>query len=363
MKKIYFVLLIFLLFLAGCVYYNTLYNAKKVFREAEEQRENQGAARARSKYNTVIKKCAYIVKEYKNSKYADDALFLLSKALFYKGANYTQAIENFEQLIKFYPKSEFVPEAKIFIARSKYKLNVKGEAYIQLEKILQSDVDDKYKAEAMLLLAKYYSYDEKYEKAENYLKQLISKYKKSDEFAKAMVMLGEIYYKQKKFSESLEIFKKISKQKHFEKRIKLDAVYYMALNHFEMKHTQEAFKIVSKLLLRETRSNVIPKIRILQARILVQKGEYNKAINLFSAVMKDNRRTYYSAEAAYRIGEIYFNYIKNYQKAIEFYNKVKTEKRDSEFKEDAMIKSSIASQIIQYHNPPQDVEIFVPSKV
>ncbi len=355
MKKIY-PLFIFLVFIYGCVYYNTLFNAKKEFEQAENKRKSSGVRTARVNYNNVIKKCAYIVKEYKNSKYADDALFLLSKALFYKGTNYTQSIENFKQLIEFYPKSEFVPESKIYIARAEYKLNKKDEAITDLKELLDSNIKEKYKAKVLLLLAGYYADEKDYDKAINYLTRLIDKYGKSEEYSQALIKLGNLYYEQKKYDESLKIFNKIVKQRHFEKKVKLDAQYYIALNYFELKKTDMALKKVSKLMIKETRNEQIPKIRILKARILTQKKQYDKAIALFEAVFKDNRRTKYSAEAAYRIAEIYFDYLKDYQKAIQYYNKVKTEKRDSEFKEDALIKSSIASQIIQYYKPQKNID-------
>ncbi len=357
MKKYFFLIVIVILLVSGCVYYNTFFNAKKAFKEAENIRKTQkNSSGALSKYNIVIKKCAYIVKEYKNSKYADDALFLLSKALFYKGSNYTQAIENLEQLIEFYPESEFVPEAKIYIARSKYKLNKKEEAYQYLEKMLNSKVDDKYKAEALLLLAKYYDQDEIYDKAIEKLNTLIKNYPKSEQYPDALITIGKIYIKRKEYKKSLEVFEKIYKTKRFSKHIHLDAQYYIALNYYELKETEKALKIITKLLLKETRSREIPKLRMLNAKILVQKGEYDKAITLFQAIMKDNRRTNFSAEAAYYIGETYFTYLKNYKKAIEFYNKVKTEKNSSEFVEDAIIKSAISSQIIQYYNPTKNID-------
>ncbi|HCX72299.1 MAG TPA: hypothetical protein DHM37_01130, partial [Candidatus Cloacimonas sp.] len=142
MKKYFPLLLIFAIF--SCTnfnaYYNTFYNAKKLYKEASEMpRRDDGRANSNAigKYNQVIKKCGIILTDYKDSKYADDALMLMGKAFYYKGRGYVQAIEKFEELIKFYPESEFYEEAHLYLAKSHYQMNKKTQAIEELKELLQ----------------------------------------------------------------------------------------------------------------------------------------------------------------------------------------------------------------------------------
>jgi len=130
----------FLIFtLIGCAYFNTFYNAMKLFDEAQEIGfDDQGRPKSNAiqKYNKAIKKCGVILTDYKKSKWADDALFLLARCFFYKGNSFTLAIEKFEDLISFYPESPFVPDAMIYIAKSNYRFNDQEKALEQLQNFL-----------------------------------------------------------------------------------------------------------------------------------------------------------------------------------------------------------------------------------
>ena len=87
MKKYLFIAGLFLL--SSCAYYNTFFNAKKYFREANKLPlvKGRSSSEANKKYNKAIKKCGIIITDYKNSKYVDDAVFMLGKIFYFKGIN------------------------------------------------------------------------------------------------------------------------------------------------------------------------------------------------------------------------------------------------------------------------------------
>ena len=73
---------------SSCVYFNTLYNARKIYGEAEEMRgEKQGDVdrNLRDKYTQVIEKCATIVRDHPDSRWVDDAVFLMGQSLVRQG--------------------------------------------------------------------------------------------------------------------------------------------------------------------------------------------------------------------------------------------------------------------------------------
>ena len=208
--------LITLFIISGCVYYNTFFNAEKYFTEAQETKlkdDGKPTTNAIQKYNKAIKKCGIILTDYKDSKYADDALFLLAKSLFYIGRNYTQAIEKFDDLIKFYPESDFIPEAKIYTARANYEFGKKQEAYELLQEFLLVEEFQEYHPEALQQLANYHLEDKDYIQSDFYLQKLIEKYPKSDEYENAFFLQGKTQNEAGNYIKSNEVFFSLLKSK------------------------------------------------------------------------------------------------------------------------------------------------------
>ena len=71
--------------LAGCGYFNALYNAQRRFAEAERAERSGDAAGAHSGYVAAVERAANSYRRYPNSRWADDALFLIGRARFAMG--------------------------------------------------------------------------------------------------------------------------------------------------------------------------------------------------------------------------------------------------------------------------------------
>ena len=347
------ILLVILLLTSGCVYYNTFYNAEKYFEEAQDielNSSNKPTNNAIQKYKKVIKKCGIVLEYYEGSKYADDALLLMAKSFFYIGRNYTQTISTLEDMIKFYPESELVAEAKLYIARANYELNQKEKAYELLQDFLLDDEFEDYHPKALQILANYKLQENDYVQTDYYLNKLIEEYPDSDEYEEAFFLQGKSQNEAGIYDKSNEIFLKLLKSK-VTRKTKFNAKYYIALNYLLLGEYQLSLDYATKLLKDEYRENMISRIRLVQARALAELDNIDDAIALFEAIIEDNKRTSISASAFFFLGETYFHKLKDYSKAIEFYNKVQSEDRNSEYLEDSIFQSAIASQIIQYYNP------------
>ena len=357
MKIKIFTLLILLLTISGCVYYNTFFNAETYFKEAQNMGlddEGRPKSNAIKKYQQVIKKCGIVIEYYRGSKYADDALLLMAKSFFYIGRNYTQTISTLEDLIKFYPESELVPEATLYIARAKYEFKQEEEVYEMLYKFLLNNNFKDYHPKALQILANYKLLENDYVQTEYYLNKLIEEYPDSDEYEKAFFLLGKSQNEAGAYDKSNEIFFKLLKSK-VSRKTKFDARYFIALNYLLLKEYQQAADYATKLLKDEYRDNKISTIRLIQARSLAELDNIDDAIALLETITEDHKKSSLSASAFYFLGEIYFHKLKEYSTAIEFYNKVKIEDRNSEYLEKSISQSVIASQIIQYYNPTSKI--------
>lgn len=357
MKKSYPIILVLLA--AGCVYYNTFFNAEKYFSEAQAMplRDNgRPSAGAIQNYNNAIKKCGIVLTDYKDSKYADDALFLMAKCFYYIGRNYTQAIKHFDELLEFYPESEFVLEARIYLAKCYYEMGKKKEAFDRLQQFLSEPVFFEKHPIALRQLADYHLADKNFVEADFYLNRLIEKHPTSEYYDDAFFLMGKAQHEAHNYEASNEVFHALLKSK-VTRNMKLDARYYVTLNHIMQNQNETALKSAISILKDEYREENISKIQLLKARALMNVGKIEDAIDLFKAIIEDNKRTALSAEASFFLGEIYFNKLRNYEKAIEYYGNVRKEFAQSEYISEAVSRSAVASQIIQFNNPDTSLSI------
>ncbi len=98
----------FVLFVSlSCAYFNTFYNARRYFREAEElYREHGTNSQTLNKYRKVIEKCSKVLDRYPESRYVDDALYLMAISYMRLGEK-QKARRKFEELFTFYPESKY----------------------------------------------------------------------------------------------------------------------------------------------------------------------------------------------------------------------------------------------------------------
>ncbi len=356
MRKL--ILAIFIIFLlTTCVYYNTFFNAEEYFKSAQEEKIQAGDKPSRNadqNYNKAMKKCGIILTDYPKSKWADDALFMLSQCLFYK-QKYVQAKEKFAEVILYYPTTEFAQRSHIYIARCERELN-KETAYKKLRDYIVTGTSKKYLVEAMNLLAEYYLEDENFAQAEYYYQKIIDNYPKADIYEDAFFSLGILYHKNKNYELSNKIFNDFLKIKT-EKKKKLDARYYIIYNHLLAGDYQTALDKISNLMRQEYRDTELTALLILKARALAKAGDTEQADIIFDQVIKENDKTALAAESSYWRAEMQFRILNNYELAIEYFNNVRTQFANSPYVEEAVSHSAVASQIVQYNSSRADIEL------
>lgn len=107
------------LILTGCAKYNTYYNAKKTFDEAERAREEQikkgeevskANGSQKAAYENAYKKAQKVLDEYPGHELTDDALFLQGKAS-QRLNNYRNSIVKLDLLFTNFPQTPYTEEA------------------------------------------------------------------------------------------------------------------------------------------------------------------------------------------------------------------------------------------------------------
>ncbi len=352
--------LLILVLTAGCVrmaYYNTYYNAVKYFEEAQDipLRNNRPNSEAVRKYNDSMKKCGIILTELKKSSRADDALFLLAKCLYYQKSHrkLVDGKSKFEDLIQYYPKSEFVPEAKIYIIKIEYELDNKSDAFKKIKEYLLDDNLKKYHPEVLFLAADYQMEEENILQSRAYLRKLLDNYPKSDYINESYILLSESFYNEKDYVKSINVLDELLK-KRTKKSIKFDAMYRKAVNNLELENYNEVLKTADYLIKKEIDPEKVSQAKILKARALMYTDETELAGEILENVIKTNRSGEINSMAYFYKAELNFFILLNYEEAMKAYNKVNSSFELYKF---AKARSAIASQILQFRDSERTISL------
>jgi TolA-binding protein len=147
----------------SCAYFNTLYNAKKKYNDAQKAEQQSGAASAAAQqvidddgntvtitqarqaapvggnaqaYEDVIEKCKHVIARYPDSKHVDDAMLLIGKSLFAL-SRFDESVAALDSLTHRYPKTDLKEEADFL----RGKALVRAERYDAAVAVLTEFVD------------------------------------------------------------------------------------------------------------------------------------------------------------------------------------------------------------------------------
>ncbi len=141
-----------LLLLLGCVYYNTFYNAEQSFDKAlkiiedSPTADDEVPAGAKKLLNSAIEKSNIVLQKFPDSKYVDDAYYIIGQASFLKGDN-TTAERYFNKLLSEYADSPYRAECNIWLAYAHFKMGYVDSAQTRIKEILnlgETRKSDKY---------------------------------------------------------------------------------------------------------------------------------------------------------------------------------------------------------------------------
>ena len=127
-------ILCILIFLNGCAYFNTFYNAKSYFDMAEKSRfeeniETEDILRE-DYYKKAIEKSDIVINNYPDSKYVLESRFIKAKSLYFID-NFEESERIFFDILSF-EDSDFHDESKYWLSMIKYKKSGSSNAILEL---------------------------------------------------------------------------------------------------------------------------------------------------------------------------------------------------------------------------------------
>ncbi|MDP6853026.1 MAG: hypothetical protein QF472_03655 [Candidatus Marinimicrobia bacterium] len=324
------------LLLSSCVYFNTFYNAETSFKKAmkliEESpilEEDALPSQAKKLLGEAIENSKIVLKEYPESKYVDDAVFIIGKASFLRNET-AIAEKNFRNLLRDYPESEFYTQSRIWLAYTHFRMGMSDSAKIQLLEIQQENLSDKenlyllYNALAEIALEDanpqmVYSH---YESAAEYAP---SESKKTATFGK-LVKIAETNLDKEKASHYLVSLGEVAPDK-----IRIDAKMQWIIYQRELGNYAEIIEEIETMLGLSEFAQEYMQLELELGKVYKDRGELDLAKEIFTLMGENYSKKNETAEAYYHLGFLALMEDFNLDLAKEYFEKSKTEKSQSRY--------------------------------
>lgn len=341
-----------LLFTGGCVYFNTFYNARKSFNEAENARK-ESLSRGREviqkgRYDAAIVKALKVVEEYPNTGYYDDALYVLGVSYYYTN-QLNQSERRLRELLANFPESDYVNEATLYLAKTYLKQEEIKNATDLFEHIFLGDYKKRYKTESALALGQYYFDEKEYDKARPYFQAVRDSLGNSIERKRAQKYIADGLFDHFKFKDALGAYIQLLGMDPDPGEI-YHAMYRSGLCSFRIQRINDGMDYLNKLIENEQYFDSLGVLKLRLAEGYELDGDLIQAENLYSQVADESKFNQQVCEANYSLGLIYqFDY-DNLTAAKEYYDKAAKANRSLFAGQDAFQRSTDIGKLEEFKN-------------
>jgi len=343
------VLIFLMLSLGSCVYYNTFYNARTSFQAAESQRKNSKSripSINSNQYRKAIEKSLKVVENHPNSKWYDDALYVLGVSYFWL-EEYAKADRRFREIIANYPESKYARESELYLAKAKLAQRYVEEAMETFETIFASDYGKDYRVEAAMTLGEYHFENLNYDEANRYFRPVRDSLGSQIQKRHAQAFIADGYFTTFKFSEALGAYLQVLGMDP-DKDEKYHALYQAAICSYRLQQIDKGMDYLQTLIDDDLYFDSVAALRLTLARGYDYEGDLIMSINLYEEVGQDERNRAAAAEAYYNLGLIYQYEYDSLAGAKAYYDKAKDLNRQSEIGHEALQRSSDIGKLEDY---------------
>ncbi len=357
--------------LSACAYFNTLYNAKQQFKEAQkldtraaqtqpgqsqqsqssQQAQPTSASPAARQYEDVIEKCKKMIANYPESKHVDDAMLLSAKALYALG-RYDEAVAALDTLERKYPKSNLLDDADFLKGKSLYASDKYDLAALVLRDFALEHRKNDHRPEALYLLCSSLMELGMYDEAVKTLGVLEKDHSHSNYRFTAQVEMADILARKEQYQESLNVYGRLSESRipesyRYDVWIGMARVQNQLGEYHNAITTLEGVKTLPRSIEKE------PIAILLRARAHAALDSTSLAITEYKDVTTRFARGTYAAEAYYRLGVLYES-MDSLQTAQHSYQEVPRAYSSSDFAEDAIKRSGNISRMLKVQETSGD---------
>ncbi|MCE1164318.1 MAG: tetratricopeptide repeat protein, partial [Bacteroidetes bacterium] len=273
----------------------------------------------KDKFTKVIERCSKIIQYNKNTKYFDQAVLLVGLSYFYS-AEYLQAERKFDEFLSRLYKSEYMPEALLYLGKTKFKLGKNAEAETILKNLLNNTDKNDIKSEIYQELAIYNLTRKNVQLAVDDFNSSIELTKDKEIKAERQFILAKIYslYDIGKSADEYALAYKNTSN--------FDLEFYSRLNEAKVLAQQKKFNESMEILNKLNKKYIeYPEFKQLVELEIANRdyytGEYKNARQDYFEIISKYPGGKAAAESYYKLGEYYENIKKDYLKALISYKK------------------------------------------
>ena len=322
-----------LLFLKGCAYFNTFYNAEEHFETAERIRiENLGSnlpSRAIQEYGKAIEKSEKVLREYSDSRYVKNARLLKGKSHYFR-REYDSAVSIFSQLIQ---EKDFNLEARYWLALCKWKDLKPQPAINDLKNLISGVESDEFKSRIFLSIGEIYLSINDSENAYQNLNKGANLSKNRLLREEVYFQIAEISFENNDFDKALDSYQKvlsntISITRIQESNLKIVQIYRLR------GELEKSANIIQDLLVDEDFNSIKADLDLELIKIEFERGKIDFAIQNYDRIGKDYPNTKTAIEAYFLLSEIYLSSLYlDFEKVQFFMNESMRQNTNSSFKQ------------------------------
>ncbi len=319
-------------------YFNTYYNAKQLFGDAEDelwsQRDVQQFGRNyflanftanKTKFEQVIEKCSKLLQYRPESGLVDNALYLIGMSSYYL-ADYQQADRKFRELLDHSPGKSLGVRGGIMLAYTEYRLTNRDTAAIFAARVYEAaknDGDDASVAQAAILLGQIEKDRDNRQPARKYFTEAGENAENPELRATAYLAAARLGEELSDFTgaeSSYRAAEKASRTYVGEFRGQLGAARMKAMEGDYATALEQLGELHDNLNNKEFYGEISYEI----GNVYRLSGDLNQAIAEYCYVDTAFARTEFAAKALYELGLLYETKLQNLDSARVAYTRGKT---------------------------------------
>ncbi len=296
-----------LLLLAGalvdCAYFNTYTNAKKSFKEAEDMPVDPTGKltpQARRSYDACVTKCQKLLDEFPDSKWVDDALFLMSKSYFRK-KEYGRCLTRLDELNERFPEHPFHEEALFLRGVAHLEREEESRAIAVLARLEETYPESEYLAEAMYRGAEAEYQLGNWDAALEAFGKLLDRFERSDWNDEARLKRGRIYVEHEDYESAVLEFEKLAATAR-KRGLAFDGQMQQVESLIELRKLEEAHAQLDDMEPVAENFHKRAEVLLLRALVYEKQQRIDEAVQLLEDVAVEFVNQAHAAEAWYRIG-------------------------------------------------------------
>jgi TolA-binding protein len=330
----------------SCAYYNTLYNARKIYREAEKSSATSGSSREqREKYQKVIEKCAKVITEYPKSRWVDDAVFLMGMALL-RQQEYDKSIRKFEEILTNFPESDYAPQARHQLAVARYRRQDYEAALADVERFLADYPRHELRFETLFLGGDVKGALGEDEAALAYYERVAEAGGKAELIDEARVRSAELFYARGDWERAAANYERVMR-----KGLPWERRYRISLRlgecYARIGKCDRSLALTTDLLEKATTALEAPPVMLARAAGFECMDSLGAALAAYDEVIVRYPKSLFSAEAYYRKGVLYDERLDSLRAAEAAFSKVGGEYANSAFAPEALEKSTSIRRLME----------------